>query len=451
MSESEPPRPPGSDGPPLLGETLKLLHDPFAFVESRAQRLGAVFRTRVLGRPTAVITGPDATAKFVDDADVQRAGAMPGNIQTLFGGRTLPVLDGDEHRARKRAIMAAFSHEAIAAYVPQISALMSDALARWAAADEVHGVDELRRMALETICRLMVGAVPGPALDRVRADYGLVLRGFKALPIPLPGTDYARAKAAIRRVLHAWRAEIRNHEKDAQQDGLSRILAARGSLDADAIARELHHLVLAGLIVWAWCARLLMELEQHPGVRARLLAETAALPPGPPDLQSLQRLTYLEQVACEIRRITPVVPVAFGKARRTFVFGGHTVPAGWMVLWGTTASHARPDVYPSPERFDPERFAPDRAGAPRHPDAFAPNGGGDAMTGHKCAGYALAPTMLKLFAVEVVRGYTWLLTPGQDLAYDWTETPPAFKDGLRLRLRLRAEGTTPLPRALPVS
>jgi cytochrome P450 len=441
MSEREPPPPPGSDGPPVLGETLKLLRDPFAFVEARAQRLGAVFRTRVLGRRAAVITGPDATAKFVDDADVQRAGAMPGNIQTLFGGRTLPVLDGEEHHARKRAIMAAFSHDAVTGYVPQAGALMGEALARWAAADEVHGVDELRRMAIEIICRLLVGATPGPALDRLRADYDVVLRGFKALPIPLPGTGYTRAKSAIRRVLRAWRGEIRQHEAAAADarpdDGLSRILAARGALDADAIARELHHLVLAGLIIWAWCARLLIELEQHPGVRARLLAELAGLPPGPPSLEALERLPYLEQVACEIRRITPVVPVSFGKGRRTFTFAGHTVPAGWMVLWGTTASHARADVYPSPERFDPERFAPDRAGPPRHPHAFAPNGAGDAMNGHKCAGYALAPALLKLFAVQLVRGYTWLLTPGQDVAYDWTEAPPVPKDGLRLRLRPR--------------
>src|SRR3954470_22033408 len=106
MSENQTSLPPGSSGLPLLGETLALLRDPFGFVETRARRLGPVFRTRLLGRPTAVITGPEATAKFVDDADVQRAGAMPANIETLFGGRTLPVLDGDEHRARKQAVMA---------------------------------------------------------------------------------------------------------------------------------------------------------------------------------------------------------------------------------------------------------------------------------------------------------------------------------------------------------
>jgi cytochrome P450 len=443
MSESQAPLPPGSNGLPLLGETLALLRDPFGFVETRAQRLGPVFRTRLLGRPTAVITGPEATAKFVDESDVQRAGAMPGNIKTLFGGHALPVLDGEEHRARKQAVMAAFTHEAVAAYVPQLVAVVREALARWAASGEVRAVDELRRLAIDGIGLTMIGLRPGPALDALRADYAAVLRGFTGLPLPLPSTAYGRARSAIRRVLRFFREQIREHgQATAGGDGLSRILAARGAdgkpaLDGDAVARELHHLILAGLIVWAWCARALIELERHPGMRARLLAEIAALPAGDPTIEALARLPYLDQVVSEIRRATPVVPVAFGKARRTFTFAGHTVPAGWMVLWGTTASHARPEVYPAPERFDPDRFSPERAEHTRHPHAFAPNGAGDALTGHKCAGYQLAPTLLKIFVVELVRGYTWLLTPDQDLSYDWSEAPPVPRDGLKVRVKAR--------------
>jgi cytochrome P450 len=442
MSESEAPLPPGRDGPPLLGETLVLLRDPFGFVERRAQKFGPVFRTRVLGRPTAVITGPDATAKFIDGDDVQRAGAMPANIQTLFGGRTLPVLDGDAHRTRKQTIMAAFALDAVAGYVPRMARLARGALARWAAVEEIGAVDELRRLAIEGIAETMVGLEPGPALDAIREDYGLVLRGLGALPIPLPGTAYWRAKGAVRRVLATWRAQVARHQAAPQDDGLSRIVAARSAagaaaLDDDAIAREVHHLILAGLIVWAWCARTIIELDRHPGIRARLLAELESVPADGLSLEALERLPYLDQVASEVRRVAPVVPLSFGKARRTFTFAGHTVPAGWMVLWAPSASHTRPEIYPAPERFDPERFAAGAAQAARHPHAFAPNGAGDPMTGHKCAGYLFAPTFLKVFTAELVRGYTWILSPDQNLTYDWTQAPPPPRDGLRVRIRPR--------------
>jgi len=56
------PLPPGEDGLPLLGQTLAFLKDPFGFVEDRVGRYGPVFRTRLLGRRTAVVTGPDAAA-----------------------------------------------------------------------------------------------------------------------------------------------------------------------------------------------------------------------------------------------------------------------------------------------------------------------------------------------------------------------------------------------------
>src|SRR5258707_1089501 len=92
------PLPPGRSGLPLLGETHLLLRDGFGFVEERARRYGPIFRTRILGRKTAVITGPEATALFIDSGKVQRSGSMPGHIQALFGGLALPVLDGDVHR-----------------------------------------------------------------------------------------------------------------------------------------------------------------------------------------------------------------------------------------------------------------------------------------------------------------------------------------------------------------
>src|SRR5262245_37023454 len=97
MSEPRLPLPPGKPGLPLVGETLTVLRGPFGFVEAGVQRHGPIFRTRLLGREAVVIAGPDAAALFADEAQVQRAGSMPGNVETLFGGRTLPVLDGGEH------------------------------------------------------------------------------------------------------------------------------------------------------------------------------------------------------------------------------------------------------------------------------------------------------------------------------------------------------------------
>ena len=144
---------------------------------------------------------------------------------------------------------------------------------------------------------------------------------------------------------------------------------------------------------------------------------------------------YLRQVSMEIRRLSPVVHVFFGKARATFEFAGHTIPKGWMVLWGIRSSHLRSEIYAEPTRFDPERFGPGRHEQDRHPHAFVPNGAGDAHQNHKCAGYEFAPLMLQVFLAELLRGgYRWTFAPDQDLSLDYAKVPPEPRDGLRVRI-----------------
>lgn len=438
--------PPGSNGLPLLGETHLLLRDGFGFVEERARRHGPVFRTRILGRPTAVITGPEATALFIDTRKVQREGSMPPNIQTLFGGQALPVLDGEVHRERKHFIMAAFSHQALASYLPALERLTADYFRRWTAAGELRWSDELERLSLEAIGETLMGIPPGPGMDELRALYGVFFRGFGALPIPLPGTAFWRAKRILARLLAIHRANVDQHlAAPPREDGLSRILAAKSPLTGappapEDVARELHHLVIAGLIVRRWMATLILELQRQPEVRARLadeIARTAATQAGPLTLERLAAMPYLTQVTDEVRRISPVVHVFFGKAREAIEFAGYTIPAGWSIFWGIRASHLAPEVYPDPLRFDPERFAPARAEHLRHAHAFAPNGAGGAM-GHKCAGYELAPIILQIFAIELLRRHDWTLAPAQDLEPAWNQVPPMPRDGLRARVTLAA-------------
>lgn len=434
------PLPPGRSGLPYLGELPAFLKDGYAFVEDRARRYGPVFRTKILGRPTAVISGPDASGKFIDQSVIQREGAMPAHIQLLFGGRSLPVLDGDEHKERKAFVMSAFTHEALAGYLPTMQGVVNTWLGSWSSGQEIRWLDGFKRLAIETICSTVLGLPPGPTVDAVARDYEILGGGFSSLPIPLPGTKFTRAKQALRRILAVFEQNVREHQAHPKADGLGHILAARSARDGRAISvdeakMELHHIVVAGLIVWAWYVTTVLQLDLHPEVRERLRVEVAALPAGPLSLQGLGHLPYLNQVTMELRRLSPVVQVFFGKARQDFEFAGHRIPRGWMVFWGIRSSHLRSEVYPEPERFDPERFAPSRGEHLRHPHAYVPNGAGSATEGHKCAGFEFAPLMLQVFIVELLRGgYRWTLTPGQDLSLDWRHVPPDPRDGLRARL-----------------
>ena len=139
MSSSERPLPPGQPALPLVGDTLTFLGDQYRFLARNAAKHGAVFRSNILFRPTAVLSGPDGTAAFNDESKVVRAGGMPSHVVEFFGGESLPLLDGDAHRARKAQVMALLSSiAAVNSALARVSASVRERMcasssARWRA------------------------------------------------------------------------------------------------------------------------------------------------------------------------------------------------------------------------------------------------------------------------------------------------------------------------------
>lgn len=428
--------PPGSDGAPLLGETLSFAKNPFRFIEERLASHGRIFRSHVLGRKTVVVAGAEAVGRFIDGNVVMREGSMPPHVQELFGGRSLPLLDGEVHSARKQLVNQAFTRPAIAAYLVVMQGAVERYFKEWSVAGEIRWLDELKRLSIEVICTSIMGMPPGNAMDRLRSDYGTLTDGFATLPINLPGTRYNKALKARDRIIETLTALVRQRRQTPADDGLSRILnAAVGtSLTDDEAALELHHLVIAGYIVYAELGAIVQQLTANPAVREKLAREIAErAPKGPLSLETLMGMPYLLQVVNEVKRLCPIIPAVFGKTRKEFELDGVAVPAGWMVMWAVTPSHVTHGVYTNPETFDPERFSPERAEEKRHEHAFSPQGAGP-VTGHRCPGLDFATYFMEVFAVVLLRGYTWELPP-QSFEMMWNRTPPEPKDALRAKVR----------------
>ena len=440
------PLPPGSSGLPLIGETLAFLPDIFGFIHKRTVRHGPVFRSNILGTPTAFISGPEFGDQWLDESKIQREGSFPPPIRALFGGAgVLPMLDGEVHHTRKGLVLSAFSREALASYLPGLTRVMEARLARWAEGGERPITPELKLMAIEGICANVLGLGPGPELESLIADYGLVLHGFTGLPIPLPGTAFHAGLRAKDRALATLREQVVRHQARHQAstagespDGLSRMLAAHAAdgtaLTTEQAAKELHHLVLAGAIVFASLAWLLLELDRNPAVRERLLAEVkAASPAGDVTPGQLRQMPYLDQVVMEVKRTCPNVPVIFGKAKAPITIGAMTIPAGWNVMWALS-EHNQNRSFSEPEKFDPDRFSDARAEQKKSPHAFTPQGLGSIERAHRCAGYDYSTLFMQLFTVLLLRSYRWEVPP-QDLSLQWGKIPPEFKTGLRVVVR----------------
>jgi cytochrome P450 len=433
------PLPPGTEGLPLIGETPAFIRDMFGFIRTRSEKHGPIFRTSILGQRTIVISGADITDQWLDETLVQRGGSFPKNVQELFGGASLPLLDDAAHRTRKELVMQALRRDALASYLPRLEKNVERAFARWAASGELRFIDELRRLAIEGICGAMLGDADAE-LDAILADYSQVGSGFTALPIPLALTTYSAALRARDRVLSRWRRHIEERAKQPTDDGISRLLAARtetgAKLAPDELALELHHIVLAGMIIFAEFAATVIALDKLPEVRSKLEKElTEIAPSGALTPQRLAKMPYLMQIVMETKRHCPNVPVSFGKARRTFELGGYTIPKDTLIFMAIVQNNMNKRVWTNPETFDPERFGDGRKEHLRHPHGFQPQGAGAELS-HRCAGVDFSSMFMQVFTVHLVRDHALTLPP-QNLSLRMGMMPPEPKDGLRATIRRR--------------
>jgi steroid delta-isomerase-like uncharacterized protein len=438
--------PPGSVGWPVAGETLAFLRSPYAFLEERQRRHGNVFRSNVLGRNVAFLAGLEGAEAFYDPDNIGRADAHPFPLVDLFGGTNMEMFDGPTHVALKSMALAAFGADAIEGYLPDLRRLVASTLERLCAAGEFTAMREFRRLAIEAICGSVMGLEPGPATDDFVRDYGDVLAGITSIPLPAPGMPYARARAARDRILQRLRLIEALRRAQPGTDALSRMVTAtaadgRTYRDDEAVL-EAHHVVIAGFIVYALMGEVMRRLAEQPDLLERCADEIAAqLGDDAPTMDALDRLAVCTSVVMETKRLVPLVPLAFGRARRAFACEGYEIPAGWTVYLALHLLNRDPSVFKDPDRFDPARFGADRAEHRSHPMAFIPQGA-EPPTGHRCLGLDYSTALVLTFLVELVRGYRWEL-PAQDLAYDWRRVPPEPRDGLRVRLRARAAVAAP--------
>ncbi len=436
------PLPPGRLGLPWLGETLALIDNPFAFLDDRQRGTDPSSNPGSWVTRRCFLGSAAGTEAFYDGENVGRDRAHPYPIVDLFGGVNMEMYDGSRHRALKGMALSAFGADALAGYLPDIERLVGQRLATWSDTEEFSATAELRKLAIEVICLNVMGLDPGPRTDGMCRDYGFVLRGIVSLPLGLPGTPYARARAARNRLLGLIRDIVHQRRTEQTGDGLSRILAARAddgrTYTDDEAVLEVHHVIMAGFIVYALLAEVMRRLAEDHTLAERCRDEVGRMQSGGAGLAlgSLGKLVTATQVVNEAKRLVPLVPLAFGRARRSFACEGYRVPEGWRVYLALALRNRDPAVWRTPERFDPDRFGPERAEHENHRLAFIPQGAGP-PTGHQCLGLEYSTVLTLAFLALLVRDYEWQL-PTQDLSYRWNTIPPEPRNGLRVCLSRRA-------------
>ena len=391
--------PAGPPEPPIV-QTLRWLLRPISFLESCRRRYGDAFSVRFLGfrSPMVMLSDPEAIRALYSASE---HGLPPGRtlaLRPIMGPRSVLLLEGSEHLARRRLMLPPFHGARMRAYESTVREVVAREVATWPVGEAFPIHPRMQRVTLEVILRAVFGVTDPERRTRLAERLGGLLADSSSVGLQLGvllsrrfgGPDPLARLGALRAEIDAMlAAEIASRRADPGEDILSMLVAARFEdgepMDDAEIRDQLMSLLLAGhettATGLAWTFDLLLR---HPSALARLTAEVDA-----------GEESYLRAVVSESLRLRPVVPLAGRQLRSELRVDGHVLPPGTDVTPAIWLTHTRADRYPEPFAFRPERFLD---GAPST-YAWIPFGGGI----RRCLGAAFAEMEMRVALAEVLR------------------------------------------------
>jgi cytochrome P450 len=394
-----PPEPPQS----ALMQTLAWVFRPLAFMARNRERIGEAFSVQFVGfeRPMVLISDPAAVKALSTE---RRNGLPPGrsfSLEPILGARSVLLLEGAEHIARRRLMLPAFHGERMRSYEPVVEEIVTAEIDSWPLGREfpIHG--RMQAVTLEVILRVVFGVADGPRLERLRGMLANVLQETASPRAQLVGLatrrfggrgPWARFEGALKEVDDLLYAEIAEHRSKPdlaeRDDILSMLMLSEfedgGRMDDTELRDQLMTLLLAGhettATALAWTFDLLLR---HRTALTRLRDSLAA---GEDD--------YLRATISESLRLRPVIPLAGRRLAKELSVDGLTLPPGTDVTPAIWLTHTRADLYPEPFAFRPERFlegSPDTYG-------WIPFGGGI----RRCLGASFAEFEMRIVLREVL-------------------------------------------------
>lgn len=432
------PLPPGNLGLPIIGETLDFFRDP-QFAQKRHAQYGPLFKTRLLGKTTVFVKGADATRFVLMNENQYFVVGWPPSVKALLGPLSLALQQGHVHIKRRKLLVQAFQPRALASYIPTIEAISDRYFQRWVEQGTLTWYPELRNYTFDIACKLFVGLENG-SQTKLGHYFETWCEGLFSIPLRLPWTRFGKAWTSRTLLLEELERLIRDRQQSGNpgDDALGILLQAEDEdgqrLSLDELKDQVLLLLFAGHeTLTSAVASFCLLMAQHPDVQAKARAEQQAFCQQPLTLEALKQMTYLDQVMREVLRFTPPVGGAFRDVIQTCEYGGYQIPAGWNVLYGINMTHADPEAFDQPERFDPDRFSPERAEDKAKPFSHVPFGGGL----RECLGKEFARLEMRLFGAKLLQTYEWELLPDQDLSLVVVPTPHP-RDGLRVRFQAKS-------------
>ena len=406
-------------------EAIGFFRDP-DFATKRFIEHGDVFETSLIGQRLVFIRGDEAIADLLAQGDAVE-GWWPESVRQLLGSQSLANRNGSEHKARRRVVGQLFSSAALKRYTPGMIGLVDDLSQELLhETTPIQLADRMRRFAFRVIATTVLG-LEGSDRDALFQDFEIWTQALFSVPIAIPGTPFANALAARRRLLDRLRDVL--EQADQNRGGLDLLAGgldeAGQPLSADDIVEQLLLLLFAGYETTASSLSCLMRaclIEPHvePWLREEL--DGLDWPPQGDATTAFDglRAPRLQAVVTEVMRMTPPVGGFFRRTCRPIELANILIPKGHVVQVALASSNRAGSS-------DLNNFRPQRHLDGSNKPTLLPFGGGERV----CLGKALAELEIRLMVVGLLKRVQLSLAGDQNLDLQLIPSPSP-KDGLKV-------------------
>ena len=410
---------------------LNAILRPLSFLEKRTQQYGDFYKVTFKNAPSTLMTSnPKAIEEiFTASPDTFVVGKGNKGLNFLVGDNSLLLLDGKEHRNRRRLLMPPFHGESLQKCSQKIVKITKKVSNRWQPNESFQVRAVMQEITMRVILTVVFGIDSGTRYERLRELLTALLETFNTplsssfIFFPVlqknwgkfsPWGRFLRLKAEIKTLIFAEIKERRELLASGieQKDIFSLLLLAKDENGEGMTDEELHdelitllfagHETTASALAW-----LFYWVHSLPEIKEKLFFEIKSLEKKA-DYQAISSLPYLNAVVLETLRIYPIAAGTFARILiKPMTIREYEFQPDTSLMISIYSLHHREDLYPNPKQFNPSRFLQKTYSAYE----YIPFGGGN----RRCIGSALALLEMKLVSATILSRFQLALINNRPL------------------------------------
>ena len=279
-------------------------------------------------------------------------------------------------------------------------------MVKWVGMDEIVLYEETKEILCRTACEWAGVPVQEEEIKTLTKDLGAMFESASAI-----GPNHWRGRSA-RNDVEKWMGELINKVRQGtvtppENTALYRFSWHReldgNLLDTETASVEVINIIRPIVAIAIYINFVALAVHHNPEEREKLQSGNEK---------------YAQMFIQEVRRFYPFFPFVVARVKKDFSWNGYQFEEGTLTLLDLYGTNHDFKIWDNPEVFNPARFADWEGG----PFAFIPQGGGDYMMGHRCAGEWVTIEVLKVFLDLFVKQMDYDV-PDQDLSYSMVSVP----------------------------